>query len=738
MTLYLILCLLFSVATKAKRGGAMAQQKTRRNIGEMGGHSNITESQSLLNVNELETRAKATVKDIDDLYAALQGLVPKKGQRNRGLRASDRNARSATSGTDTDTARSSDNKDQPRLRRHHSEKYPKPQWTDTNMNFIAQKPVSRKPALEKPTPSNLTLEKNHPRNQTSETSAPNDKQVLGKTFSNERLFASDTEAELNHLHTIRRQKVQRQLSLPTYEEDATENETEGHNKKSRFMIFRRHRRTKPPKKKTSSWRSFFSTLSLKRKKSKKHSKNKVGQSLNVYNPQNPQNPKIRTPKQQPKKVNLSAQTRTPKSTPRSSIDGSQNIKTNTEIRKSGRKRMAPDPPAVISSGNTNSNFVVETPVFDPRDRSNTLDTKSDMVQKKISAWYKQAVKETNSVSSKLPLRATRSHDNLLTDTEIIRKRGTFSSDTDSFSGGDRNKVNVVKPKVRKTRARRNRRRERARFHSCPNVKLVSKALDEAEKKTGRLEGLNTSAKKDLTDNVPKSSNITRVKQVEAKLSFGSSLDNGEPVTDYMKLQNVHARNWLTRQCSRTTVGCIRPLQLNLFYSESPSRETVHRSRSTLRRPKVEGQESGTGNPHEFAFKIRRSSSRRRKRRSFKRGQSRLPHQSPFYIPPGNVNLTPKDPIEENCSTMSKDSGIGSPDFSRDNRFATFPIVKRDQRLAKLHSESEDSGWASSHRHVTSTSDTGIQTDPVIVMTTVSKVRQPDHIVLEDNNSQSEA
>ena len=231
---------------------------------------------------------------------------------------------------------------------------------------------------------------------------------------------------------------------------------------------------------------------------------------------------------------------------------------------------------------------------------------------------------------------------------------------------------------------------------------------------------------------------TTVKPVEAQLSFGSSIEKEEPIADFMKLQkDSNPRNWLARQCSRTTVSCIRPLQLSLFYSESPSREAVHRSRDLLHRPRVAVAPQGSGaSPHEFAFKIRRSSSRRRKRRSFKRGQTRLPHQTPFYVPPLSVTSS-KIPDKED-SSVAKDSGLGSPDSTIDKRFNTFPVTKRNERLSKLHSESEDSGWASRDRRLANTADTGIQTEPVIVMTAVSTVRRPVvPLANNDNNSQSE-
>ena len=697
----------FFLLVAKTRQNIMAQQKTSRNLGTNGRHNSVTQSQSLLNVNELETRAKATVKDIDELYAALQGLVPKKSHGNGGLRANQRNARSGTSGTETDTGRSSEERDQPsRFRRYHSEKYPKKQWTDTNMNFVMAKPAAKKPVLQKTVPVKPALD--------------------NVRLSDERHIVSDTEIEVNHMRTNEPKKIRRYSSLPAYEEEDGI-EIGENQKRSKFSLFHRHRQSKPGKKNTSSWRSFFSTLSLKRKKSKKYGKNKTGQSNNAKTMQNGN----RTPKNQAK----SAQERTPRSTPRSSVDAGRNIGINSSVRKSGRKRMAPEPP--VSSGNTTLNVPVETPDFEPRERTNAMDKKTDLVQKKLSAWYKLAMQETNNSMPK-PLRITRSHENLLTDTEVIRKRGAFSSDTDSYSGGDRNRINIVpKTRVRKTRSRRNRRRERARFHSCPNVKLVTKALDEAGKKANTLKQDSNTAKNDeCTDDASGANHITTVKPVEAKISFGSSMDNEEPVADFMKTQNVNARNWLTRQCSKTTISCIRPLQLNLFYSESPSRETAHRSRSAIRRPNVAGKESGAGDPQEFAFKIRRSSSRRRKRRSFKRGQTRLPHQSPFYVPP-STPTTAK--AKEEYSSISKDSGLGSPDLNDDKRFATFPVMKRDQRFAKLHSESEDSGWASGQRRFTSTSETAIQTDPVIVMTTVSRVRRtlPPNVIV-GNIGQSEA
>ena len=689
----------------------MAQHKSPRKLGA-NLERNIRQSQSLLNVSELETRAKATVKDIEELYTALQGLVPKKSHHHEGVGTGERKSRSGPSGTDTDT----DGPQLSKFRRCQSEKYLRKQQRDPNMNFLPAKPSQKKPVWEKTVP---------------------EKPVLQRTLSDERHIASDTEVELKGITGPPR--VQRQLSLPAYEEDETRGETDGGHKRSKFFNFRRHRQAKP-RKKSSSWRSFFSTLSLKRRKSKKNGKNKIGYNTNTKTGQIGGN---RAPKVLAKSGSAPTQERTPKSTPPQSFSVGEKTGNNPAIRKSVSKRQAPEPPT--ARGNTATNFQiqtpnVETPYTEPRPRCDALETKYDQVQKKISAWYKHAVRETNSLAPKETLRATRSHENLLTDSEIFRKRGTFSSDTDSFSGGDRSRVNnAPKTRVRKTRARRNRRRERARYYSCPNVRLVTKALDEAEKKANTPQfttNLNVTVKhSDCTDNASEVGHVTTVKPVEAKLSFGSSLDNDEPTTDFTKLQNAYPKNWLTRQCSKTKIGCIRPLQLNLFYSESPSRETVFRSRSTIRRPKIDGKESGAGNPQEFAFKIRRSSSRRRKRRSFKRGQTRLPHQSPFYVPPRSLNGTPKHQPEEDSSARSKDSGLGSPDVNDDKRFATFPVMKRDQRLPKLHSESEDSGWASSHRHCANTSDTGIQTDPVIVMTAASKVRS---VLPHATNEESEA
>ena len=626
----------------------MAQQKNGRNLGATNLHRSVAQSQSLLNVNDLETRAKATVKDIDELYAALQGLVPKKTRHNGGLGTNERKARSGGSGNDTDTAKSSEDMDgQPRFRRYHSEKYPKRQWRDNNMNLVPQKTSPRKPVPESSKP-------------VSEARKPvlekplQDKKALEKTLSNERLFASDTEAELKVV-TGQHPHLRRHFSLPEYEEeDDHMDETDGSHKRSRFLIFRRRRRPKTGKKKMSSWRTFFSTLSLKRHKSKKHGKSKIAPGVISTNARNEN--AARTLKHQGSNGSLPKEQRTPRTTPRPSLDVIQSIEENSQVRKSGRKKLAPEPP------NRNHNAdKVETLEPQSRERTDTIGEQSDLVQKKLSAWYKLAVRETTSLSPKQQLRATRSVENLLTDTEIIRKRGAFSSDTDSLSGTDRNRVNIPKTRVRKTRARRNRRRERGRFHSCPNVKMVTKALNEAEEKTDgdKLpEKLNTAAKDDLTDKAPQDSRVTTVKQVEARLSFGCSLGKEEKIADSIKLQNTNPRNWLARQCSKTTVGCIRPLQLNLFYSESPSRETVHRSRTTPCRPRAEGQESQAAKPHEFAFKIRRSSSRRRKRRSLKRGQTRLPHQSPFYIPPNVVNVARKDKAAEN-GTSSKESDLGS-------------------------------------------------------------------------------
>ncbi|XP_028393333.1 uncharacterized protein LOC114517723 isoform X2 [Dendronephthya gigantea] len=265
----------------------MAQQRHGRNLGVTNLHKTVTQSQSLLNVSELETRAKATVKDIDDLYAALQGLVPKKSRNNGGMGTTERKARSGGSGNDTDTAKSSEDLNgQPRFRRYHSEKYPKKPWRDHNMNVVPLKTTPRKPVLDSRKP---VLEARKPvleaRKPVLEKPSPA-KETVDKTLSGERLFASDTEAELQVV-TGQHQEVRRHFSLPEYEEeDGHLNETEGSQKRSRFLLFHRRRRPKTGKKKTSSWRSFFSTLSLKRHKSKKPAKGKITPGVISMNAQN--------------------------------------------------------------------------------------------------------------------------------------------------------------------------------------------------------------------------------------------------------------------------------------------------------------------------------------------------------------------------------------------------------------------------------------------------------------------
>ena len=319
----------------------MAQAaKTPRHLGEARPHAKITQSQSLMNVSELDTRAKATVKDIDELYAALEALVPKK-RHHKGGQGSSQQRRALTSGTDTDTAKSAEERDRPRLpRRYNSEKLPKRPWRDDNMNYLAEKPIVETPSVE-------------------------------ETLTNERLIASDTEVELGTAEASQEHKnLQRHCSLPTYdEESADETANETMQKKSRFTLFRRHRPAKAGKKKSPSWRSFFSTLSLKRR-SKKLAKSKLSHVTPAQHEEKTQTPKQQTRKELTSNVNTLPEERTPaKHTPKLSFDLVDSAK-NEEIRRLGPKKIAPPPPTSLT--------LPEVP-----QRKDSMETKSDAVQKKL-------------------------------------------------------------------------------------------------------------------------------------------------------------------------------------------------------------------------------------------------------------------------------------------------------------------------------------------------------------------
>lgn len=684
------------------------EQEKREQRGKPGPRSR-RQSGSQMSLSDQETRAKATIKDIDELYSALQGLVPKPNQEYQ-----KRKLRGTASGTDT----TGDFEESDGSQKMYS--------SSSAINNNRGRKTGNLNSIEKIL--DIESQENNP------------------VYPDDRMFASDTEFELSSPHANdRHRNIQRHTSLPAYN-DESENEMiddEAAPKKSRFLIFRRrrrrHRGPKEFKKKTLNWRSLFSSLNFRRKtpgKLKKKSKNsppasrKKAEQGNSSTPPEPRREKIT------KKVSSTQEDGAP----------THDVSVMKELhRQSSVKPKTPEPPVQEKFGSDDS-FL-----------ENIMKTRSDKVNRKLSVWYKHVVKETTSLNTLSP-RYSRSCENLLTDSEIIRARRTYSSDTESAETMDiRNRVNKIR--VRKSRAKRNRRRERERWQSLPNVKLVSCALNAANKKSDRSKSTGTEdeKEKELTV-VPKQEYNTTVKPVEAKLSFGNSLEKEEsqtPINDFMMIQKESSSTWLSRQCSKTTISCIRPLQLNLFYSESPSREAKFRSKSVSEKPKF--QFNGTVDQSKpclktteslqsSAFKVRQTSSqRRRKRRSFKR-QPRLPHQSPFYLPQNDTTISPtkfrfngisKDSTDE--TPPVKDSRLGSLDHD-ENVFRLEPINTSERRLTPKHySESEDSGWASMDKTPASHANTAIQTEPVIIMSAglkVGSLRLSD--LCNDSDGQSEA
>ena len=700
---------MFSCLLVTKSKDQLMEQEKREQRGKPGPRSR-RQSGSQMSLSDQETRAKATIKDIDELYSALQGLVPKPNQQRR--------LRGTASGTDT--------------------------TGDFEESDGSQKTYSSSGAI------NNNRERKTGNLSRIEKILDIESQENNQVYPDDRMFASDTEFELSSPHAnTRHRNIQRHTSLPAYN-DESENEMiddEAAPKKSRFLIFRRrhrHRRRGPKefKKKTSSWRSLLSSLNFRRKsagKLKKKSKNSPSATRKKAEQRNSSTPPERRREKITKKVS---------STQEDGASAHDVSIMNGLHRQSSMKPKTPEPPVQDKFGS------------DDRFLEDIMKTRSDKVNKKLNVWYKHVVKETTSLNTLSP-RYSRSCENLLTDSEIIRARRTYSSDTESAGTTDiRNRVNKIR--VRKSRAKRNRRRERERWQSLPNVKLVSCALNAANKKSDRSKstGNEDEKEKELTRTVaPKQEYNTTVKPVEAKLSFGNSLETEEsrtPINDFMMIQKENSSRWLSRQCLKTTISCIRPLQLNLFYSESPSRETKFRSKSVSEKPQFQFNGSldqskpcleTTESLQSNAFKVRQTSSqRRRKRRSFKR-QPRLPHQSPFYLPQNNAPVSPtkfrfNGISKENSTDESppvKDSRLGSLDHD-ENVFRLEPINTSERRLPPKHySESEDSGWASMDKTPASHANTAIQTEPVIIMSACPKVgtlRLSD--LFNDSDGQSEA
>ena len=696
----------------------MATEKKIRSPENSGKHRQH-QSGSLWSLNDHEIRTKATVKDIEELYSALQGLVPKPSQRRKKVTGT-------ASANEAESPKKPEDSGKHRIRKSHSEKYTNTtrnrKIADGNMNYV---------------------------HSTRNTNFK-DKMEVGRALSHERLFASDTEAELNSFNTTGyKPPLQRHLSLPVYEEEIEKDTVDGAHgtipKKSKFLLFHRRRpRTKTQKKKGSNWRAFFSTLSIRRKspkKAKRRSKNRFQQGAAKKEQEeqrietglnsNEGTLKKLSPTLKEKAFGVNSTSTGAVTNPDTNVNGN----TPTED-------VSPEP---------TTNFPDNLSKNDNQ-RRDTMDNKSDEVQKKLNAWYKIAVKETTSSNRKV-LQSSRSCESLLTDTEILRARRNLSTDTDSVGGNECNRINFNKVRVRKTRANRNRRKERARWQSLPNVKLMSRALDATNKNTDCTKTAMTDCdteKKRTKDSTIKY--VPTVKPLEAKLSFGCTLDKGksqqESINDFMNVQKENSSRWLTRRCSKTTISCIRPLQLNLFYSESPSRESKCRLKGTSENPsfqfagltdsntKVEATDSVA---RELALKIRRSSSQRRRKRKSLKHQSRLPHQSPFYLPNSSVSsksrfYSGQDDADEEESLFLKDPVSGSDSISPEKVLALAADTPRERRpKPKLYSESEDSGWASMDKRPTSRTDTAIQTEPVIVMTAVSVAHRPflSHVINGD-------
>lgn len=695
----------------------MAQEKWDQR-GKPGARSR-RESGSQLSLSDQE-RAKATIEDIDELYSALQDLVPKPGKQVG------RKARGRTSGTDTDTTRDCEDSDRSQGRYSNGRVTEIQQWNN----------MSRKAGNMRSLEVILDRESKEKRVQ----------------LPNDRMFVSDTELESSERH----RQLQRCASLPGYDDVESTNEMADGNdaesaapKKSLFLLFRRRPGTKTKKKKRPSWRTFLASLNFKRKSTKKRKKKSINKSSEEV---------VSTRESQPANASVrrrQSREKTAKKLSSSRDEGvekiTQDVSTATvEInrdtaRESFKKSKAPEPPA---QGNLSK-----------------LGTRSDEVTRKLSAWYKHVVKETTSLNDTavLPARYSRSCESLLTDTEILRNRVT--SDTESAGANDiRSRMNMNKIRVRKSRAMRNRRKERARWRSLPNVKLVSYALDKANGRETSTGDVNDKEKEPTEvshheERLPTKYTATTVKPVEAELSFENNLEKKKssesPMKDFMMVHTENNPSWLSRQCTKTTISCIRPLQLNLFYSESPSREAKFRSE----KPKFQFKGSKSPNeaattpraqPLPSAFKIRQTSSqRRRKRRSLKR-QPRLPQQSPFYLP-SPTSTTSKFSFKlsnqetslevDESAAPSKDSGIGSPDHEKKTFRVEAINTSERRRVPKLYWESEDSGWASMDKSPASHANTGMQTEPVLIMTVDSKARRNRFVpqaIGNDSDGQSEA
>ena len=639
--------------TKKGQGKQKPASGTRRH--------HVTSQDSL---SDPETRTKATVKDIDELYKALQGLVPKPTPANS------RKRRGQRSGTDSDTSL-----EVPGFqRKYNSEIHGKNRLSKTE-DKINGKKKNPQANLEAKAVAGAT----RAHRQASREASVENRWITEdrRAMSEDCLFVSD-DAEPT---TAPKERVQRVRSLPTYPD---ESESEQTPKKSRFLLFRRRRRRRrpgaKPKAKKLSWRALLSSISFRNpsvtKKPKKKRSNTKGSDRTktvIDQTQARLTPTVRRAvtdvgKRSPliHKVPTPVVRRSVRETntaPTQLRPEKQRANTSETVRKSPLI-VEPNPPtpivrratiAAVRTPGTQKRHAPEPPrestcstLALPRNRSNTIETKTDEVQQKLSAWYQNAVKETSSPAV-ARIRRNKSLESLLTDSEILHSRNVASSDTDSAE----NLANLRKVRVRKTRARRNRQKERARWQSLPNVKLVSAAVAKHEEKELIEDAANP---EEILEEPPTETSIqiaepsvpkhaTSVSPLEAKISLGNSGGdddeslNAEPVTDFMSIQsdNTKPSTWVSRQFSKTETSCIRPLKVNLFYSESPSRETVHRSQSF----QVPNKLWFTGNPDVVAdsssttnglvVKARRNSDRRRRRRSMKR-QPRLPQQSPFYFP----------------------------------------------------------------------------------------------------------
>ncbi|XP_046858914.1 uncharacterized protein LOC124452430 isoform X1 [Xenia sp. Carnegie-2017] len=687
------------MARKAATKARQEMTEIKMNEKRTRDHSKVKQAHSMLNVSEIETHKRPTEKDINELYNALQSLVPGANHPHRPIKKLEDSNKTSVA---NDTTKSEfDDSVEFELRRCRSEEnVTREHRYENNMNFVSslrwKKSVREKMVKQQFVPTEKqVLSTDKPENVTEMITPPISDQLTTLNLvsspekeekhetGNKLSFKQASDTELDHSKQKNTRIFRRHSSLPTYEEDIEHvTDVERKQKHSKCSMFD-GKQSLSTKNKKKNWRSFLPILSLGRRKSKyQETSNNTMTRSSQHD--------VTVPVQSMEDMHTSK----PVST--NCVDGRVKMKAVDSRLKQSKQKQSKSPK---SSPASKKPIILETNTPSLK-QSKTLESRTNLVQKKLDTWYHNALKEMRDPNINTTSLRTRSLENLLTDTEVIHNRNTLSTDTESFSGGF-STLEIPKTKVRKTRSKRNRRRERRRYYSCPNVKLVTKALnDNNASKDASKDGKKSSRKastdseQPIEDEVIQPVATTTVQPLEAKLSFGSTVEKREPITDFMKIQNIGSDEVLSGESSQTTIGYMKPLKLNLFYSESPSRESIHKSSSQVRE---EEKKLDIASQQAFAFKLRRTTSRRRKRRSTKRIPTRLSNQSTFYFPPMKIQTSWTRPTNH-----SQSSSETSPNLSNQKSYVN----------KKHYSESEDSGWSSATRKLSSTSETGVQTEPV--------------------------